>query len=58
MDNTILLQILTELKSISDRLAVLEKEIKKNPSSFQPEVQQQVQGSSALAHLNSLGISY
>ena len=57
MDNTILLQILSELKTISDRLAVLEKEIKKEPLK-QPKLNEPIAGSSALAHLNTLGVSW
>jgi hypothetical protein len=62
MDNSILLQLLNDqseqLKKISQRLDSIEKALKKNTPSVQPEVQQQVQGSSALAHLNSLGVNW
>jgi hypothetical protein len=57
MDNTILLQILSELKTISDRLAALEREIKKEPQ-VQLQQSEPLRGSSALAHLNSLGIPW
>jgi hypothetical protein len=61
MDSSILIQALNEqaelLRKISQRLDSIEKELKRE-SSPQPEVQQQIQGSSALAHLNSLGIPY
>jgi len=62
MDNSILIQLLNEqseqLKKISQRLDSIEKALKNNSPSFQPEIQQQIQGSSALAHLNSLGINW
>jgi hypothetical protein len=62
MDNSILLQLLNDqseqLKKITQRLDSIEKELKLNSSSPQPEIPQQFQGSSALAHLNSLGINW
>jgi hypothetical protein len=48
-----------QLKKITQRLDNIEKALKINSSSQYPaEIQQQVQGSSALAHLNSLGVNW
>ena len=60
MDNSILIQMLNDqsemLKKISQRLDSIEKELKRD--SPQPQIQQEIKGSSALAHLNSLGVNW
>jgi hypothetical protein len=57
MDNTLLLQILSEVRTISERLKVIEESIKKEVPGepIQPSANK---ASGALAHLSSLGINW
>ena len=58
MDNTLLLQILSEVRTISDRLKVIEESIKKEEVPGEPIQPSATKASGALAHLSSLGVNW